>query len=237
MIDMGELGLLNLHMTPGWLGVIIVAAAGCALIYLLRYCYAGASPAKSVIKTMSVLLLALAAWVSGGAVSLILALCLCALGDFLLSRDGEGAFMAGVGAFAAGHLAYMYLFLTHVIARPELISGSSRRSIVLFLLLVGVIMGGLLWRKAGALRWAVMAYIPIILSMGIAVLALPGLGALHLAFWAAGLFLISDVVLAHEMFVFRAGGLAKRIAPFVVWPTYWLAQLGFYLAFAGIALK
>ena len=42
----------------------------------------------------------------------------CATGDALLSRETETTFMAG--AFAAGHLAYIALFLTHPASDPAL---------------------------------------------------------------------------------------------------------------------
>ncbi len=217
--------------------VFVLAAALCALVYWTRYCHAPPSTAKSVVKTAAVLLMAVAAWVPWGSGGLIIALCFCALGDFLLSRAGERAFMAGVAAFAAGHLAYVHLFLTHRLARPEALFSGIHVPIIAVLLVIGGVMAVVLWRRAGALRWAVLAYIPVILSMAIAVLALPGIGALEFAFLGAALFLISDLILAFETFVWRKGSAVARVAPFLVWPTYWLAQFAFYLAFAGIPLK
>ncbi len=88
-------------------------AAGAA-ICAAGYLFLTAQPPgilRSLAKTAAVALLALGGGLAGAPLLLVLALGLCALGDLFLSRDGESAFMAGVGAFAAGHLAYAALFL------------------------------------------------------------------------------------------------------------------------------
>lgn len=215
---------------------LVVAAATLALLYWARYCHARASWPKTAVKTGAVLLLAAAAWQGGGPDALIVALLLCALGDYLLSRDREPQFMAGVGAFAAGHIAYVWLFLAHPLARPDLLAKMPQPALIAGLAVFGLVMANILWRRAGDLRLPVMVYIPVILSMGVAVLALPSLGPLAFAHPAAVLFILSDFTLSMEMFVLRGTHPLRRIAPFVVWPTYWLAQLGFALAFALIPL-
>jgi len=207
----------------------LLVAALLSLVYGLRFCAAPVSLARSMVKTGSVVALALAALLGSGPLLLIVALLLCALGDWLLARDGEAVFMAGVGAFAAGHIAYVALFLT----RPATGALTLTTPLSLGLVALGVIMAVLLWSRAGALRGPVMGYIPIILSMGIAAQSLPSTGALSLALPAALLFIVSDITLAFEMFVLRAGSALRRIAPRVVWPTYWIAQLGLMLAFTG----
>ena len=220
-------------------GVMLVTldAFALAVLYWLGFCYRAASWAKTTVKTGSVLLLVLAAWLAMGPTLLIVALLLCALGDYLLSRDSEAQFMAGVGAFAAGHLAYVGLFLTHPMARPQVLNTAPHLAVIAGLAGFGLIMAVVLWRKAGEMRVPVMIYVPIILSMGVAVLALPSLGPLALALPAAFLFIASDFTLAMEMFVLRDDHPLRRFLPFLVWPTYWLAQLGFACAFALIAIK
>lgn len=209
---------------------LMMFAAGFATAYWLAHCHRPASPKKTVVKTTSVVLLLVAAWMAGGPPLLLLALGLCALGDALLSLEGEGAFMAGVGAFAAGHVAYILLFLTYPGAELARVGTWPGPALLLALAVLGAVMAVLLWPRAGALRWPVMAYIPLILFMGVAARALPS--AMPGVYWPALFFIASDVVLALEMFVLRDGRL-KRIAPFVVWPLYWLAQAGFVLAFTG----
>ncbi|AHD08806.1 lysoplasmalogenase [Phaeobacter gallaeciensis] len=213
--------------------VLIVAAALSALLYL-GLTARPPSALRSVTKTLAVLLLAVAAWLGGGPLLLTLALGLCAVGDFCLSRDGEGAFMAGVGAFAAGHLIYIFLFLgqessdlARLVQLPQLVG-------VLVLAMVGLAMVRLLAPRAGALKGPVLAYVPIILCMGLATLTLPlgiGLTGLALVLPAAVAFMASDIVLAFETFVLGEDHPARRITPYVVWPLYWGAQAGFLLAF------
>ncbi|WP_193555916.1 lysoplasmalogenase [Marimonas lutisalis] len=205
---------------------LAIAAGLLAALYWWRYCHAGPSWSKSVVKTASVLLLALSAWAAGGPGLLLVALLLCALGDYLLSRPTEGEFMAGVGAFAAGHVAYVVLFLAQGGAQPL------SPWLTAALLLLGVVMATILWRRAGALRGPVMVYIPVILSMGLAAQTLPASGALALALPAALLFIASDFILSHEMFVLPETHPLRRFTPFAVWPTYWGAQSLFTLAFA-----
>ncbi len=209
---------------------LLLLAAGCAFAYL----FFTARPEgllRSVLKTASVALLALLAFLSGVPPLLGAGLLLCAVGDYCLSRDGEGAFMVGVGAFAAGHLAYAALFLNtpgSAFARLTQLPGLF---IALGLAILGLVMVRVLAPRAGALKGAVLAYVPIILSMGVAAATLPAEGALAWALPAALAFIASDVVLACEKFVLQDGHPLRRIAPFVVWPLYWGAQFGFFFAF------
>ena len=91
--------------------VLFWVAAACALAYLPLSPRA-AGPFRTVLKAGAVALLAAAAAIHAAPAWLILALALCALGDALLALETDTTFMAGIGAFAAGHLAYVALFLT-----------------------------------------------------------------------------------------------------------------------------
>ncbi len=205
-----------------------------AMAVALAYLPLTAQPAsflRSFLKTASVALLALVALLQAGPLLLIVALALCAIGDALLSRETESTFMAGIGAFAAGHLAYILLFLTHPLSEPTRIL--DQPSIVWPLLLLGIVMATLLFPRAGELRVPVLAYIPIILGMGVTVLALPDVGALRWALPAALAFIASDLILATEKFLLPEDHAAQRLTPYFVWPLYWAAQAGFLLAFAA----
>lgn len=217
-------------MTPA-----LVTATVLSALYAAAFCNKEASWPKSLIKTASVLALALVAAQGQGPWLLLLALLLCALGDYLLSRPGEGSFMAGVGAFAAGHIAYVALFASQgfELARLAQMPGLA---VAVGLAVLGVAMAVLLWRRAGDMRGPVLAYIPIILSMGAAAAMLPPQGAALFVLPAALLFILSDFLLALEMFVLPRGTRLARLLPFIVWPTYWLAQTGFTLAFTFTGL-
>lgn len=209
--------------------LLITLAALLAITYLFGFCYRGASWPKTGVKTLSVALLAVVVFASGGALLLGLALALCAAGDYFLSRGTEATFLAGVGAFAAGHLAYVAAFLAHPLADPALVLAPGRMPLAIGLAVFGTAMAVVLFGRAGSLRFALMGYIPIILSMAVAALALPALGPLGLILPAALLFLLSDTVLASEEFLMPDGHAVRRFTPFIVWPTYWLAQFGFFL--------
>jgi len=208
--------------------VLVWLAAALALIYLTGYCYRAVSWPKTLVKTTSILSLALVAWQVSASNWLVLALGLCALGDFLLSRDDARSFLAGVGAFGAGHLAYITLFLNHDLVRPEMIVEPPQLYVTIALILLSAVMALVLVPRSGDLRFAILAYIPIITGMGIVALALPDLGLL---LPGALLFVVSDSVLALEMFVFAAQSSARRFTPFVVWATYWGAQ---FLLFSAL---
>ena len=215
-------------MILGGPSALVWLAAALALIYLIGYCYRGVSWPKTLVKTASILLLALMAWQMSASNWLVLALGLCALGDFLLSREDARSFLAGVGAFAAGHLAYITLFLSHDLAQPAMIVEPPQLYVAIVLALLSAVMAVVLMPRAGDLRFAILAYIPIITGMGIVALALPNVGLL---LPGALLFVVSDFVLALEMFVFAAQSTARRFTPFVVWATYWAAQ---FLLFSAL---
>lgn len=207
--------------------ILYWAALACALAYL-PLTVRPASTLRTALKTGSVALLAITAWLSAAPWLLILALTLCAFGDALLSRETESTFMAGIAAFATGHLAYIALFLTHPASSADLIL--DHPAIVWSLVLLGIVMATLLTPRAGDLKAPVLAYIPIILGMGITVLALPDTGAMRWALPAAMAFIASDLILATEKFLLPANHPALKLTPYLVWPLYWGAQAGFLMA-------
>ena len=213
--------------------LILMAAAFCALVYLVLCGRPGRSWLKSVVKTLSVLLLAVIAVNSVGLMMLSVALIACAVGDFFLSREGDEAFMSGVGAFAIGHLAYSALFWLHPSSDLQRITDGWPLAAALVLL--GLVMMVVLFSKAGALRWPVMGYVPIIVLMGIMAMAMPFNGGLALVLPAALLFIVSDFVLSQELFVLPETHKLRRVTPYVVWAFYWLAQALFLVAFLPAA--
>lgn len=206
------------------LEIFLLIGAACAVVYLLSYCYKAASVWKSVFKTVSVLALAAAAFVAGGPMVLLAALLLCALGDFLLSLDTEPAFMGGVGAFAAGHVAYIALILGHSDSQLERLTEFPVLGIVVVLAILAAVMARVLAPRTGDLKIPVLIYIPIIVGMGVSALTFAPTSLVWLAIPGALLFVASDFVLSLEMFVFPDGDRARRFTPFIVWTTYWAAQ-------------
>ena len=163
---------------------LLTAGGILAVIYWVFYCHQGPSALKSSIKTASTLAVLLAAVLAGAQGLVIAALFFCVLGDFLLSREGDGSFMAGVGAFALGHVGFVAAFLTHPYLLPLHLIPFWHWVGIAVLVLVAVIMARLLFSKAGELRFAVLSYVPVIAAMGVSsLMILPILGAQP--FWPA----------------------------------------------------
>ncbi|MBW6507086.1 MAG: lysoplasmalogenase [Rhodobacteraceae bacterium] len=222
--------------------VLIAAAAGLALIYEFRWAAATATGwPRSATKTASVALLALAAWVAGAPGLIVAGLALGAAGDFALTRPGTPAFLAGMGAFAAGHLAYAAAF-----AAPALLvlAGFSAGQpwvpnapdLAAFAVLVVLLGSTEFWLapQTGALAAPVRGYVAVIGLMAAAALVPAGPGAALLRIGAA-LFVASDVMLALERFVVRAPG-PRRLLARALWPAYWAGQALILLGSLGGAL-
>ncbi len=211
--------------------MLIWVAGAAALIYWGGFCWRGANWAKTFVKTLSVGALALFAALSGGSGLLVLALGLGAVGDLALSRPRERSFLIGLSAFLLAHLVYIALAVTSPGWDLAQISEPWRLALGVSLLGLTAVMARRLWPKAGGLKGPVLAYIVVSLALGLAVLGLPWTWPLIVAMLAALLFITSDAILAAELFLLPEGTRARRIAPFLVWPSYWMAQALFLLAF------
>jgi uncharacterized membrane protein YhhN len=133
-------------------------------------------------------------------------LVLGAIGDVALLGRSKRAFLAGLGAFLLGHLAYVV-----GIAQIEPIERWWTDAGVTAVMPIGVGIAalGLLWRRLGSLRVPVIFYVAAIVMMVIAALAanrghaLPWPRCLYLGVGAT-LFFASDLAVARDRFVGRA---------------------------------
>jgi len=210
-------------------GVPAVLALGTAVVYGLRFAtreekgWLGAA-----VKTASTGFLALAvvlAAAGGGAWFWLvpLGLALGALGDLCLALKGERLFLAGVGAFGLGHLAYAGGFLLRSDALG--FDGVSGAEGLVLAVLLALLVSTEVWLapRTGGLRGPVRGYVALIGLMGVAAVLLPdapGQGVLRAG---AALFILSDLMLAVEMFVARDPGLRRGLA-LALWPAYWGGQ-------------
>lgn len=175
--------------------------------------------AGSAVKTLSVAGLALTGALAGAPGLIVVGLALGSVGDFALSRPGDRAFLAGMAAFAAGHLAYALAFWGWAG------SGISFGQLLALAFLLALIQSTESWLapRTGALKPAVRGYVGIIGIMAALALFLAARSGTAWVQAGAGLFVTSDLLLALRMFVVttpraRAGlGLA-------VWPAYWAGQ-------------
>ncbi len=180
---------------------------------------------RSIRKTIPVTLFALAAFSEGAPVLLTVlltaALGLSAVGDFALSRPGTKAFLTGMIAFAAAHLAYIALMVAVGVNLQ-----ASQWPIIALMVALGLSTEWWLRPHTGALKWPVRAYVGIILAMGLTALGLPDLR--WVALCGALLFVVSDLILSIETFVLPDDHTSRKLAGKAVWITYIAAQIGLF---------
>lgn len=193
-----------------------------AAVFYLFLVEGRVSLARTAVKTVSILLLAVLSIVRGGPLLLTAGLLLSSAGDAFLSRNGERTFLAGLASFLAAHLCYIALF-TLAGGGYGLLLADLWRTVVAVLMagFMLAMMAVLLPRVGPSLRLPVLAYGVAILMMGLSALTLD-------SYWILGgaiLFMASDAILAAERFLVAGvspNRLAMRIA---VWVAYYAAQL------------
>jgi uncharacterized membrane protein YhhN len=198
---------------------LTAVAALAALWFWLAHAGRTDSATASIVKTTSTAALALAGWAMGAPGGIVAGLALGAVGDFALSRPGTRWFLAGMAAFAAGHLAYVAAFLTAF--GPLTASGPVAWAVLAAIAVLVLSTEVWLAPHTGALRWPVRGYAGVIGTMAAAAVLLPpGMGWVQTG---VALFLASDLILALRMF--RLKGEAARLrASRMLWPAYWGGQ-------------
>lgn len=211
-------------------GVVLAAGAlAAAVVYGLRF----AAPEEkgrigAGVKTASTGLLGLALGLAGqgggGWFWLVpLGLALGALGDLCLALKGERMFLAGVAAFGLGHLAYAGGFL---LRSGELgFDGLSAGEGLTLAGLVALLISTEVWLapRTGNLRGPVRGYVALIGMMGLAAVLLPAAPGQGVLRAGAALFILSDLMLAVQLFVVRDPGLRRWLSR-ALWPAYWAGQ-------------
>ncbi len=195
-------------------GLLMAVGAALALTYQLR----GAAQdhpdgASSAAKTGATAALAMAGMAAGAPLPVVLGLALGALGDFFLTRRSETAFLAGMAAFAAGHLAYALWMFT-----PD---HAARMLWALPMVALALSTERWLLPRTGALKAPVRAYVWIITLMAAAATTLPD--RLGLSMLGAALFVASDLALALRLFVVQDQP-RQRLLSRLLWPAYWSGQ-------------
>ena len=198
----------------------LCAIAGLAAVWFwIAHAGRADSGTASMVKTTSTAALALAGLAMGAPGGIVAGLALGAGGDFALSRPGTRGFLAGMGAFAAGHLAYVLAFLTAFgpVAPPGPFGWAMLAAIAALVISTEV------WLSphTGALRWPVRGYALVIGTMAAAAVLLPP--GMRMMQAGVALFLASDVILALRMFRLT-GETARLRASRALWPAYWAGQ-------------
>lgn len=138
-------------------------------------------------------------------------LVVCALGDvLLLSRKSSQLFLAGMGAFALGHFAYLTAFMT------QQTGVYSTGYLVVSMIGIGGAVGFYAWLKPKLPRGMAIPvgiYTGIIILMVIRSFGLPMNGPMIFAPIAAVLFAVSDMFVARDRFVAPSPKNAWAITP------------------------
>jgi len=206
------------------MGTFLAISCVVSVAYGLWFCHRPVTAWRSMVKTVPVAMLAVWAALAGGPVWLVAALGLSAVGDYALSREGEPAFLAGLCAFALAHVAYIGLLFGLVDGMPPAVP------LMALLALAG---STELWLAphTGEMRWPVRGYVVLITVMAGCALALPG--ALWLAALGAGAFVLSDTVLAVQLFRRDVAARVDRVLSVALWALYYGAQVMMAVALAG----
>lgn len=158
--------------------------------------------AKTIASLAFVTVGVIAAWSTWGAYErwIVIGLVLGAAGDVALLGKSSRAFLAGLGAFLLGHIAYIVAF--GQLAAPA--TWIDVRAIA------PIIVGGtalyLLWPRLGTMRVPVIAYVLAIITMMAAAIAAARIAAIPemnraLLVSGAALFFVSDLAVARDRFV------------------------------------
>ncbi len=155
------------------------------------------------------------------ACALIVGLVLGAIGDMCLLGESQTAFLAGLGTFLLGHIAYIVALAQ--LAGPCWWLGSAGPAAALPIA-IGAIAMALLWRRLGSMRVPVILYVVAIITMVIGALATHS----TIVITGAALFFASDLSVARDKFV--GPSLTNKL-----WglPTYFAGQLLLAWSLAG----
>jgi uncharacterized membrane protein YhhN len=192
-------------------------AAAFALAYGLVFARQRESFARALVKAAGAALLAGAFAVTRPS-PLVVGFALCAVGDFFLAFDRKWTLPLGILAFLGAQLCFTLVFLFLWIVAPD---GAPLWPRYLAMAIVGVIaLAYVIWLTP-KVRWLALALVPY-------AAAIAGMAAM--SFWlpwaawpgmaGAALFVISDGVLAFELFALPADAPVRRLTAPLVWWTY-----------------
>jgi uncharacterized membrane protein YhhN len=178
---------------------------------------------RALVKTAFMAAFAAALVTAGAPFPLVAAIGFSALGDFFLAFDKKWTLPFGILSFLLAQLLYVLMF-----GAIWFFSGDNAPlwpRYVAMGVVIATAIGFLIWMapKLGWMALGVVPYAIAITGMGVAAMWLPWIG------WPAALgavlFLISDFVLATELFRLPADAPIRRITAPVVWWTYAAAQV------------
>ncbi|MEO0484602.1 MAG: lysoplasmalogenase [Pseudomonadota bacterium] len=214
---------------------VAALAAGplASVVYWLGFSWRGPSNAKTWVKALPmgilfVWLLVFRDDLNGSPIAI--AVLAAWIGDVLLSRPGERAFLLGMVAFAVAHGALISVFEDLGMSLEAMRWGLAAVFVLAALATATVILP-----RAGALRWPVAGYMLVILAMALAACAISSGSADVDAsiLIAAALFVLSDALIAIQSFRLSETSRWHTPLSLAIWPTYYVAMVLFAAAAVG----
>lgn len=201
------------------LAALGLAAAAAYGFYFLR---APPSWLRAGVKTLALGAPAVGFIIAGAPFPLVLALVASALGDFFLAFDKKWVLPFGILSFLIAQLVYFVIF-----AAIWFFSGDNSPlwpRYVAMGVLIATTLGFLIWMapKLGWMAFGVVPYSIAITAMVVMAMWLPWIG--WPAMLGAMLFVVSDFVLATELFRLPQDAPVRAVTAPVVWWTYVGAQ-------------
>lgn len=213
---------------------LIALGAAAALAYGAYYLQRPPTLVRALVKTLFLAPWALAFAGAGAHPILVIALAASALGDFLLAFDRKWVLPLGILSFLVAQLAYFAGFTALWFFSAD--NSPLWPRYLAMGALIATSLGFLVWMapRLGWLALAVVPYAIAITAMAVMAMWLPWAG------WTAMLgavsFVVSDFVLAAELFRLPPDAPARRITAPVVWWTYVAAQALIVLGISLIAI-
>ncbi|MEZ5957502.1 MAG: lysoplasmalogenase [Hyphomonadaceae bacterium] len=213
---MGELAI-----GPAFWALMALSAASAAA-YGFYYLQRERTLVRAAVKTIFMSAAAGALVSVGAPFPLVAAIAFSALGDLFLAFKSKWTLPLGILAFLIAQLIYIVIFTA-----IWFFSGDNSPLLPRYIAMGAVIAAAivfLIWMapKLGWMALGVVPYAVAITGMGVAAMWLPWVG--WPATLGALLFLVSDFVLATELFRLPADAPVRRITAPVVWWTYVAAQ-------------
>ena len=210
-----------MNLSPVFWALVALGAAAAAA-YGLYFLQRPLSWLRAGVKTLAIGAPAVGFAIAGAPFPLVLALAASALGDFFLAFDKKWLLPLGILSFLIAQLVYFVIF-----GAIWFFSGDNSPlwpRYVAMGVLIATTLGFLVW-MAPRLGWMALGVVPYaiaITAMAAMAMWLPWIG--WLAMLGAVLFVVSDFVLATELFRLPEDAAVRRITAPVVWWTYVGAQ-------------
>lgn len=187
--------------------------------------------ARTLTKTLPLLLFAIVALIIGAPPLLVGGLLLSAAGDFALSRPGQRAFLIGLVSFALAHVFYSFLF-AGISGLPIGASFSIAPVATIVMLSLALSVEFWLIPHVGGLRWPVRAYVVLIGAMMLTALTLPAEYTIVAS--GAALFVVSDLALSIQRFRMAPNATSHRALGWLVWVFYLCGQAMILLGITSV---